>query len=56
MADLAARLERRFNVPVIDGIASAVGLAATLVRMGVTTSRQGLYASASMTGVERLAV
>ncbi|MDF1598952.1 aspartate/glutamate racemase family protein [Mesorhizobium sp. YIM 152430] len=56
MADLAARLERRFNVPVIDGIASAVGLAATLVRMGVTTSRQGLYASASMTGVERLAI
>lgn len=56
MADLAMRLERRFNVPVIDGIASAVGLAAALVRMGLTTSRRGLYASAGTADVERIAV
>jgi len=50
------RLDRRFSVPVIDGIASAVGLAAMVFRMSVSASRQVLYASANMAGVDWFAV
>jgi allantoin racemase len=44
MAALSRRLADRFGIPVVDGVASAIGLASTLVRMGLSTSRQGLYA------------
>ncbi|MDE1063211.1 MAG: hypothetical protein ACJ04N_04080 [Oceanospirillaceae bacterium] len=37
MADFASQLSQTPNVPVIDGVASAVGLASGLVRLG----RQG---------------
>jgi allantoin racemase len=43
MSALADHLTRRFDVPVVDGIASALGLASMLVRMRLSTSRQGFY-------------
>lgn len=45
MTDLCAALEMRLGVPVIDGVAAAVGLASTLVRMGASTSRREEYAT-----------
>jgi allantoin racemase len=44
MARLAADLGAEHQLPVIDGVAAAVGLAAALVRMGAATSRRGPYA------------
>jgi allantoin racemase len=44
MADLAARLSRKFDVPVIDGVAAAVKQAEALVGLKLTTSRRGSYA------------
>lgn len=44
MADLAAALSARFRVPVLDGVACAVRLAASLVALGLNTSRAGPYA------------
>jgi len=35
MADLAAEFSRNRGVPVIDGVAAAVGLASGLVRLGI---------------------
>jgi allantoin racemase len=46
MAHLTPHLTEKFGLPMIDGVASAMGLAAALVRMGLRTSRLGLYASA----------
>jgi allantoin racemase len=44
MADLAARLASRHDVPVIDGVASAVKLAEALISLGYRTSKVGAYA------------
>ena len=44
MADLAASLERRHGVPVIDGVAAAVAMAQGLAMLGVSTSKIGGYA------------
>src|SRR5262245_23968757 len=44
MADLAADLTARHGLPVIDGVAAAVALAETLVRLGVRTAKLGGYA------------
>lgn len=45
MAHLTPYLTGKFGLPIIDGVASAVGFAAALVRMKLRTSRLGLYAS-----------
>jgi allantoin racemase len=44
MAELAARLAARHEVPVIDGVASAVKLAEALAALGLKTSKVGAYA------------
>lgn len=44
MADLAAKLSRKFGVPVVDGVAAAVKQAEALVGLKLTTSRRGSYA------------
>src|SRR5438876_376313 len=44
MADLAAELTARHGLPVVDGVAAAVALAETLVRLGLRTSKLGGYA------------
>jgi allantoin racemase len=43
MADLAATLARDHGVPVLDGVTCAVGLAESMVRLGLLTSRHGGY-------------
>jgi allantoin racemase len=43
MADLAAALGREHGVPVLDGVACAVQLCESLVRLGLTTSKLGGY-------------
>ncbi|MCE1236790.1 MAG: aspartate/glutamate racemase family protein [Hyphomicrobiales bacterium] len=45
MTDLARRLSQIHGVPVIDGVASAVTLAEGLVRMGISTSKVGGWAT-----------
>jgi allantoin racemase len=44
MTDLCADLTKRTGVPVIDGVAAAVGLVSGMVRMGVGTSKRDEYA------------
>jgi allantoin racemase len=44
MADLARAMSERFGVPVLDGLACAVGLCESMVRLGLRTSRVGGYA------------
>jgi allantoin racemase len=44
MAPLCARLTERLGVPVIDGVATAVKFAESLVALGLRTGRQGDYA------------
>ena len=44
MADLAADLEKRFSVPIVDGVAASVGMMGGMLRMGLKTSRLGGYA------------
>jgi allantoin racemase len=44
MTDLARELERKAGVPVIDGVACAVSLAESLVRLGLRTSKRNTYA------------
>jgi allantoin racemase len=44
MTDLARDLEKKAGVPVLDGVACAVGLAETLARMGLKTSKRNTYA------------
>lgn len=43
MTDLCADLTRRTGVPVIDGVAAAVGLVSGMVRMNVGTSKRDEY-------------
>ncbi|WP_448231680.1 aspartate/glutamate racemase family protein [Microbacterium lacticum] len=45
MADLCRMLAATAGVPVVDGVASAVGLATAMVRMGLKTSKRSEYAS-----------
>lgn len=45
MADLCHTIADRIGVPVVDGVAAGVGLAAAMVRMGVGTSKRDEYAS-----------
>lgn len=44
MADLAHALAEEHDVPVIDGVASAVALAEALIGTGLATSKRGAYA------------
>jgi allantoin racemase len=44
LAGLVDPLSDRLGVPVIDGVAAGVGIAAGLVAMGLNTSRAGTYA------------
>ncbi|GHH68635.1 aspartate/glutamate racemase family protein [Promicromonospora soli] len=44
MTDLCADLTKRTGVPVIDGVAAAVGLVSGMVRMSVGTSKRDEYA------------
>ncbi len=45
MTDLARAVEAQVGVPVVDGVAAAVGVAAAMVRMGLGTAKHGEYAS-----------
>ena len=45
MAELAASLSREHGLPVVDGVAAAVRLAASLVALGLKTSKIGAYAN-----------
>ena len=45
MADLAQALSKKFEVPVVDGVAAAVKQAEALAALNLTTSRRGAYAS-----------
>jgi allantoin racemase len=45
MADLATALSRKFDVPVVDGVAAAVKQAEALAALKLSTSRRGAYAS-----------
>jgi allantoin racemase len=44
LADLVDPLSDRLGVPVIDGVAAGVGIAAGLVAMGLNTSRASTFA------------
>jgi allantoin racemase len=44
MTDLARDLESKAGVPVLDGVACAVGLAETLARLKLKTSKRNAYA------------
>ncbi|RWX75012.1 aspartate/glutamate racemase family protein [Neorhizobium lilium] len=45
MADLTAELRAEFGVPVVDGVAAAVKQAEGLFAMGLSTAKNGAYAS-----------
>jgi allantoin racemase len=45
MTDLVTSLTRRFGIPVLDGVASAVALCEGMVRLGYRTTRAGGYAA-----------
>lgn len=45
MSGLAERVQDEVGVPVVDGVPAAVGLAETLVRAGLSTSRVGSWAA-----------
>jgi allantoin racemase len=47
MADLAQALSKKFEVPVVDGVAAAVKQAEALAALKLTTSRRGAYAAPS---------
>ena len=47
MTDLARSFEAEFGVPVLDGVACAVALAESLVRLGIKTSKRNTYAAPS---------
>ncbi len=44
MAGLASKLSQKHNLPVLEGVACAVKLVESLVKMGLTTSKLGGYA------------
>ena len=43
MADFAEKLEKKFSIPVIEGVSSSIILAEGLVKMKKTTSKLGRY-------------
>ena len=43
MADLADMLSQEHGLPVLDGVTCAVGLAESMVRLRIFTSRRGGY-------------
>ena len=45
MTDLARSLSDKTGVPVLDGVACAIGLAESLVRLGLRTSKRNTYAA-----------
>ena len=45
MADLAQALSKKYDVPVVDGVAAAVKQAEALAGLKLTTSRRGSYAA-----------
>ena len=45
MADLAAALSQKFDIPVVDGVAAAVKQAEALAGLKLRTSRRGSYAT-----------
>jgi allantoin racemase len=45
MTDLARDLGQKAGVPVLDGVACAVSLAESLVRLGLRTSKRRTYAA-----------
>ena len=45
MAALEAAVREQCGVPVVDGVAAAVTIAQSLVRLGLTTSKSRTYAS-----------
>lgn len=49
MADLAQTVSTRVGVPVVDGVAAAMGLVTAMVRMGLGTSKRSEYAPAEAT-------
>jgi allantoin racemase len=44
MAGLAERVTDALGVPVVDGVGAAVGLAESIFRLGLRTSKVGMYA------------
>ena len=44
MAELEAKVRERTGVPVVDGVAAAVTIAESLVRLGLTTSKVRTFA------------
>ena len=54
LADLVDPLTARLGVPVIDGVAAAVGIAAGLVAMGLNTSRANTFGAVPGLPVYRL--
>lgn len=44
MADLQKNLTNALGIPVIDGVASAIGIAEMLIRCGLSTGKRGCYA------------
>ena len=54
LADLVGPLSEAVQVPVIDGVAAAVGIAAGLVAMGLNTSRANTFAAVPGLPIYRL--
>ena len=48
LADLVGPLSRALRVPVVDGVAAAVGIATGLVAMGLNTSRANTFAAVEL--------
>lgn len=48
LADLVGPLSRAIGVPVVDGVAAAVGIATGLVAMGLNTSRANTFAAVEL--------
>ena len=44
MTDLARGLEKKAGVPALDGVACAISLAESLIRIGLRTSKRNTYA------------
>lgn len=51
MTEFARGLQEEHGIPVVDGVSAAVGLAHTLVRCGLTTSKAGIRAAPTRTHV-----
>ncbi|MER8583023.1 aspartate/glutamate racemase family protein [Mesorhizobium sp. M1423] len=44
IAEFASALQRKHDIPVVDGVGAAVGLAETLIRCGLEPSKRGVWA------------